>query len=164
MPEADTPEFEDLGDIEIPPKEDIHEERIKSRVEAKIEREQIEDSIRQETGTEKEKPKTPIPPDVPALCFRMIAKAIECPKFELDDEEARTVAHHLTILLPVDGKIISAVIILMVVLNKVITCMDAIKKKLTPAPIAAAQTADPRDSVKPVYKPDMDANQPGAAK
>ena len=141
--------FEDLGPVEVPAKGDLKTEAIKDKVEAKITREVVEAEVRQDTGTEKAKPSTPIPPDVPIMCFKMVAKVIECPRFELDDEEARIVARHLTILIPFEGKIISVIVILMVVLNKTFTCMDAIKKKFAPAP--APMEAPPK-----AYKPDMD--------
>ena len=140
--------FEDLGAVPVPPKGDIKTEAVIDKVTAKIEREEVETVVRKDTGTEKEKPKAPIPPDVPKMIFRIVAHAIECPKFELDDEEARTVAHHLTILIPFEGKIISLIVILMVVANKTLTCMEAIKKKFAPKP--------PADVPDKAYKPEMD--------
>jgi hypothetical protein len=145
---TDEVSFEDLGAVPVPPKGDIKTEALVDKVTAKIEREEVETVVRKETGTEKEKPKTPIPPDVPKMIFRIVARAIECPRFELDEEEARTVAHHLTILIPFEGKIISVVVILMVIANKTLTCMDAIKKKFAPKP--------PADVPEKAYKPEMD--------
>jgi hypothetical protein len=139
--------FNDEGSIEIPDKGDMKTEAIVDQTKTKILREQIEGEVRQETGTEKEKPKTPIPADVPKLCFRMVAKYIECPKFEIDDDEARTIAHHLTILIPIEGKLISVIVILMVVVNKVIVCMDAIKRKMQ---------GDVKDDLKPGDKANPD--------
>lgn len=124
--------FEDKGPIEVPTKGDIITENLIDKTKKKITREEIEKQVRAETGTEPEKPKTPIPADVPQLCFHAVAKLIDCPKFELDADEARTIAHHLTILIPIEGKMISVVVILMVVVNKVITCMDAIKRMFKP--------------------------------
>jgi hypothetical protein len=152
MPPVDENEvsFQDLGNVPVPEKGDIREEARVDRVTEKIAREEVEKAVRQETGTEKEKPKTPIPPDVPIICFKIAARFIECPKFELDEEEARILAHHLTILIPFEGKIISVIVILMVVANKVLACTDAIKKKFAPKPA-------PEEAPVKTYRPEMDA-------
>jgi len=126
----DNIEFKDLGKIAIPDKGDIKTERIVADVEKKIAKEQIEGAVREDTGTAPEK-KGQLTKDVPQMAFRVIASVIECKKFELDDTEAQTVAANLNILLPLDGKIVAVFVILLIVLNKVYVCMDAIKAKAT---------------------------------
>lgn len=95
----------------------------------------------------------------------MVADFIDCPKFNLSDEEAGIVAKHLTILLPFEGWMVSAIVILMVIINKVIICMDAIKKKFgKEKPENAPESKDPRDLVKSVYRPEMDTKADQAKK
>ena len=128
--------FEDKGKIPIPDKGDINQEKMISQVEKKIEREQIEQGVRKDTGTEPEK-KGSLTYDVPQMAFRVIAGVIDCKRFELSDEEARIMATHINILLPLEGKIISIFVILMIVLNKTYACMDAIKRLQTRGSVEA---------------------------
>lgn len=119
--------FEDKGNIEIPEKGDIRREKMISDVKKSLTREQIKDEVKDETGMSEKK--GALTKDVPQLVFKMGAKLIGCPKFELDDSEANTMATHLNILLPLDGKLASVVVVVMITLNKVFVCMDAISAK-----------------------------------
>jgi hypothetical protein len=120
--------FEDKGSIVIPEKGDVREEKIISDVSKGIQRDQIKTKLTEESGTAPEKKGT-LTKDVPQVLFKMGAKFIDCPKFELDDQEAQTMATHLNILIPLEGKMVSLVVILMIVVNKMYVCMDAIKRK-----------------------------------
>ena len=121
--------FIDVGKSDVADKGNVVEEKMRADITKKIQKEGIETEVRQETGTEKTAASGSFTKDVPQLMFRIIADVIECPKFRLDDSEAATFAQHLNILLPLDGKIASLVVILMITLNKVFACLDAIKKK-----------------------------------
>ena len=126
---SDEISFEHKGNIEIPEKGDVATEKIIQEVNAKIKKEQIEGEIRKDTpGAEPEK-KGSLTKDVPQAVFRLVARVIECEKFKLDDDEAATFAANLNILIPIEGKIAAFLIILLIVLNKVYICMDAIKAK-----------------------------------
>ena len=103
---SDEVAFEHTGDIAIPDKGDINEEKMIASVKKKIQKEVIEDSVRKEEGAEKEKAGT-MTKDVPQLVFKICSKAIACPKFELDDSEAATMATHLNVLIPLSGKMAS---------------------------------------------------------
>ena len=120
--------FKDLGNIEIPDKGDVKTEKIVAEVERKIAREQIEGVVRQDTGTEPEKKGT-LTKDVPQAAFRIMAGIIDCQKFMLTDDEAAAFAANLNILIPVEGKIAALMVLILITLNKVWICMDAIKLK-----------------------------------
>lgn len=120
--------FEHKGNIEIPDKGDVKTEKIVSDVEKKIAREQIEGAVRQDTGTAPDKKGT-LTKDVPQAAFRILAGVIDCPKFQLTDDEAASFAANLNILIPVEGKIAALLVLILITLNKVWTCMDAIKMK-----------------------------------
>lgn len=126
--------FEDKGNIIVPEKGDVRTEKMVSDVKKGITKDQIKDELKQESGAVEPK-KGSLTKDVPQLMFKVVAKTINCPKFELDDSEAQTMATHLNILLPIEGKVASVVVILMITINKVYTCMDAITAKLRPASI-----------------------------
>jgi hypothetical protein len=121
--------FQDMGASEVADKGDPVLEKMRAEVVKKVTKEGIEAEVRQETGTEKTEAKGNFTKDVPQLAFRIIGDVIECPKFRLDDDEAAKFAYHLNILLPLDGKIASLVVLLMITLNKVYVCLDAIKRK-----------------------------------
>jgi len=122
--------FEHKGNIAIPEKGDPVTEKMIQDINKKIVKEGLEGEIREATGTEKESSKKGnITKDVPQVVFRIIAAQIPCKKFELDDSEAETIAANLNILLPVDGKIAALIIIVLIVLNKVYVCLDAINAR-----------------------------------
>lgn len=125
---SDEVSFEDKGDIPVPDKGDITTEKVKASVKKKIQKEVIEQEVRKEEGAEKA-PVSAMTKDVPQLLFRIGAKVIQCPKFELDDGEASTMATHLNILFPISGKLASVIVIVMITLNKVYICMDAIQAR-----------------------------------
>jgi hypothetical protein len=133
--------FTDHGKIAIPEKGDIATEKIIADVNKKIAKETIEAGIRQETGTAPEK-KGNLTKDVPQMVFRIAASVIGCKKFELDDDEASTIAANLNILIPIEGKIAALVVILMITLNKVYICLDAIKLKFGTKPIDEPPTKE----------------------
>jgi hypothetical protein len=145
---SDTIDFKDLGNKDIPDKGEIREEKMEEDITRKIVKEEKEKEIRNETGTEPEQ-KGSFTKDVPQLAFRIIGDMIPCPKFYLSDEEARIFAAHLNILIPVQGKIASLVVIIMISLNKVYACLDAIKRRSQPkmaneeAGVVVEQTAEP---------------------
>ena len=125
---AEEIKFEHKGNIEIPDKGDIKTEKIVADVEQKINREKIEGAVRQDTGTAPEKKGT-LTKDVPQAAFRIIAGVIDCPKFMLTDDEAASFAANLNILIPLEGKLAALMVLILITLNKVWTCLDAIKLK-----------------------------------
>jgi len=128
--------FENKGNIEVPDKGDIRTEKMVEASKKAVDREQIDAEVRKELGAEKgEAAKGSFTKDVPQLVFNLAAKWIDCPRFALDDQEAQTFATHLNIVLPIGGKAASVVILIMITLNKVLLCMDAIKAKFAPPQI-----------------------------
>jgi hypothetical protein len=119
--------FEHKKDIPIPEKGDIRTEKMIADAEKKVKKDAITGAVEEKEGVAKEKVGT-LTHDVPQMGFRVIAGVIDCKKFELSEDEARIFAHHLNILLPLEGKVVSVFVILMIVLNKVYICMDAIKR------------------------------------
>ena len=129
--EKDIAVFNDTGSIpDIPAKEDVKRQKIIADETQKIETEKIKTEVRESLGEEKPAEKGTMTKDVPQLVFKLVGGFIECKKFELDDDEATTMATHLNVLLPLSGKAASVVIVLMITLNKVLACMDSIKAKL----------------------------------
>lgn len=124
--------FEHKPDIKVPDKGDVRQERVIESIEKKMNREQTEAELRGEAGEEPKEKKGSLTKDVPQMIFRICGGFIDCKKFELTDDEAQIMATHLNILLPLEGKIVSVVVILMIVLNKVYQCMDAIKNRGKP--------------------------------
>ena len=130
---GDTPAFEHTGDIaNIPLKDDVKTNKAIADETDRINRTRVQETVRIAMGEQPEKPKPQgtMTKDCPQIVFRIIAGVIGCEKFNLDDNEAATMAEHLNVLIPLSGKAASVVIILMITLNKVYVCMDAIKAKL----------------------------------
>ena len=126
--------FEHKGNIEIPAKGDPVTEKMIQDINKKIQKEGLEGEIRESTGTEKDATKTGgFTKDVPQVVFRIIAHEIPCKNFELTENEAQIMATNLNILVPVDGKIAALIIIVLIILNKVYICLDAIKARGKPA-------------------------------
>jgi hypothetical protein len=125
--------FDHLPDKKIPDRGEIRTEQMTEDIEKKLTKQQLEKQIKTDAGLEPEKVvKGSFTKDVPQLLFRFGAAAIPCPKFNLTDEEAQTFATHLNILLPLEGKLASIVVIVMITLNKVYQCMDAIQARSKP--------------------------------
>ena len=137
--ERDTPQFQHTGDIkDVPPKDDVKTNKVVAETVDKINKERTADAVRVSMGEEPKKAVEPVgtmTKDVPQLIFKLAAGAIECKKFELDDSEAQTMVAHLNVLLPLSGKAASVVIIVMITLNKVLACMDAIRAKMGNTPV-----------------------------
>jgi len=129
--------FEDKGVINIPEKGDIREEKMVSDVKKNLDRKQIKETLEGETGAVEKRGS--MTKDVPQIIFKIGAKFIGCEKFELDDAEAQTFATHLNILIPLEGKLTSLVVILMITVNKIYGCMDAIQAKFKPKTIKKEQ-------------------------
>ena len=121
--------FEDTGKKDVADKGDIKTEALTDKVKTGLKKQEIKTDLQSDAGTGPA-PTGTMTKDVPQMIFRIGASLIGCPKFELTEKEAEDVATHLNILIPMQGKIVSVVFILLIVLNKVYTCMDAIKAKL----------------------------------
>jgi len=121
--------FEDIPDKAIPFFED---KAVEAEVIEKLEKKQIkEEVIEQQTGTIP--PPTSaesVPKELPAIIFRFGSKALDCPWFMLDDEEARALAKHLSILIGAqNSKVYSVFVIAVIVLGKFYNCIDAVKRR-----------------------------------
>lgn len=150
--------FTDLGDKKIPDKGEIRTEQMTEDIEKKLTKQQLEKQIKTDAGIEPERiAKGSFTKDVPQLLFRFGAAAIPCPKFNLTDEEAQTFATHLNILLPIEGKLASIVVIVMITLNKVYQCMDAIQARRTPA--ASKMPNDTPGFAEPPKEPEKKPNE-----
>ena len=150
MADQDTASFEHLGDIPIPEKPDMQRQAMKTQVEHKLMKEDVEKEVRQETGAVPEKKGT-LSPDMPKALFSIAAGFVECPKMNLDEDQAKIYADSLNVLFPVEGKIVALLNIIIITAGKVVTCWDAIKKKFAPAPQPAQAQTPTR-----AYRPEMD--------
>lgn len=112
--------------------DDAEHQKLKRDAVKKLDRAQADQEVRAEAGIT-EIPKAPeaIPKELPKLMFHVGAKIIHCEKFELEKDEAATVAKHLSIIIgPVSSKIYSVIIISMVAMSKVSDCFGKISDKL----------------------------------
>ncbi|WAC05658.1 MAG: hypothetical protein OS112_03250 [Methanoregula sp.] len=131
--------FLDVGSKDVPHVEDPNTKKLQAQVIHKIERQQVEEQVREDLGVDKTAI-APVPKEVPWLIFRFGAKTLQCEKFNLDDDEAAALAKHFTVLceaLKIKSWVWSAIIILLVIISKLAQCKDAIlnffKKKETTA-------------------------------
>lgn len=123
--------FEDVKAAETPPVADPGLKRMQAQVINKLEKEQVEQQVREDLGVDKVTAIAPVPKEVPWLIFRFGAKTLQCEKFNLDDEEAAVLAKHFTVLceaLKIKSWVWSAIIILLVLISKLVQCKDAIVK------------------------------------
>jgi hypothetical protein len=143
--------FEDKGDIDVPEKGDVNTEKMAAEVRKKVQKENIETVVRKEEGAEKPvEKKGSMTKDVPQLVFKICAKVIGCKNFELDDSDAQTFATHLNILIPIEGKLASLVVLVMITLNKVYICMDVITAKFASKGALEERGQKPSDLPEPL--------------
>lgn len=146
--------FEHKPDKTVPDKGNIREEEMTEDIAAKLKKQQLEKDMKVAAGVEPEKEKKgSFTKDVPQLLFRFGAAAIPCPKFNLTDEEAQTFAYHLNILLPIEGKLASIVVIVMITLNKVYQCLDAIQARAKPKPMPNNEPGFEKPAPEPEKRP-----------
>ena len=123
---------------------DANEKANRDAAIKKLEKTQTDKQVRAEAGII-EIPKEPeqIPKELPKYLFRSGAKVIGCPKFNIDDDEAKLLAKHISILTGnINSKIFSLIIILIVVISKVVECMEAFKNKFGKKKEAEKKTTD----------------------
>lgn len=135
---TDEIKFDHKGNVPVPEKEDPVTAKMTSEINKKIQKEGIESQVRQDTGTEKTATKTgTMTKDVPQVVFKIAAGMIPCKRFELTEEEAQLMATNLNILIPVEGKIMALLVIILITLNKVYACLDVLKSKMGTASVEA---------------------------
>ena len=134
------------GPNQVGDRADPQQAAMQNSVARSLDRQAAMDAEKERRGIPTKEQKTQaaeIPPDVPKALFRIGAKIVECDKFKLDDEDARTFAKHLTILTGgVNSKIFSAIVILLIIFSKIAECFDAIKRKFFPP--KTGETAAPQ--------------------
>lgn len=126
--------YEKQSDKEVPQTfEDAEHQQMKGKAIRKLEQSQADQEVRAEAGIT-EIPKAPesIPKELPKLMFKVGAKIIRCEKFELEPDEAKDMAKHLSIIIgPVSSKVYSVAIICIIIVSKVNDCFGKIKDKFT---------------------------------
>jgi hypothetical protein len=123
--------YENIPEKAIDEPVDANQKAMKDAAIKKLEKTQIDKQTRAEAGII-DIPKEPeqIPKELPKYIFSVGAKAIHCSKFNIDDDEAKLLAKHISILTGnINSKIFSLIIIIIVVVAKVTECMDAISRK-----------------------------------
>lgn len=96
----------------------------------KLEKAQMDKKVRAAAGIS-EIPKAPesVPKELPMMIFKFCSRAIACPKMELEDDEAKAIAKHLSIIIGAqNSKIYSLFCIIIIILGKVWLCWDAVGK------------------------------------
>ena len=141
--------FTPIPDADVSDKLDAETEHMRKQAENSVNRSIMRKEIEAEKGVAPEKRGT-LTKDTPKAMFRLGAGFIGCDKFNLSDDEATIYANSLNVLFPVEGKIIAVCNIILITLGKVLTCMDAIKKKFAKEPAtppAVKQSKAPEGSV-----------------
>ena len=85
--------------------------------------------------------------DTPKAIFRLCAGFIDCPRFNLSDEEAEIYARSLNILFPIEGKLIAVCNILLITVGKILLCIDAIKAKFGKKEQPPGETEKPDNTI-----------------
>jgi len=121
------------GEMKVTPKiQDAELQKLRTEAIKRLEKAQVDKQIRAEAGlTEIPKEPESIPKELPKMVFKLGAKIISCEKFNLDEEEAKVLAKHLSILIgAISSKWYSAIIIIIIVISKISDCFTGIKKML----------------------------------
>lgn len=124
-------EFEQIPPkkVDYPVDENVAETREK--VLTKLEQKQVENQVKAEAGIiEIPKGTDAIPAELPKYLFKLGANAIQCQRFNLDDDEAKLMAKHISVLTGnINSRWFSFIIILVIVVSKVSGCMEAIRRR-----------------------------------
>lgn len=128
MSESDKIEFEPMASKPVDVPKDSHKEALRDQAISKLEKSQADKQVRAEAGLV-DVPKTPeIPKELPVYLFKLGADCIKCDHFNLNDDEAKLLAKHMSILAgKINSKWLSLLIILIVVLSKITTCIKSVK-------------------------------------
>lgn len=118
---------------EAKPNPDIEDERksdIKKGAFEAIEKKQIEKQARAEAGlTDIPPPSESVPPELPKMLFLACSKIVGCDKLQLDKDEAKIFAKHLSIILgSMNSKIYSLVVIIIITISKIADCWGKAKR------------------------------------
>lgn len=122
----------DISFEEIPEKSfdkitDTSEKELKEASIKKLEKIQMDARVKAEAGI-LPRGESDIPKELPKYLFKIGSKSLSCPRFNIDDDEAKLLAKHLSIITgSVNSKLFSLIIILIVILSKLSECTDAIK-------------------------------------
>jgi hypothetical protein len=144
---ADRIAFTELPPADVAIKHDAEAEKYKAAAEAALKRDAVVRGVKEKAGVPTPPvPGTEIPPDLPKVFFRLGSRVISCEKFRLDDEEARIMAKHLTIICGgVNSRLFSILIIITIIVGKVLECFDAIKTKFSRKSIEKKSEASKED-------------------
>lgn len=95
----------------------------------KLEKAQVDHQVRKEAGIDDVPSATEsIPKEIPKLVFKVASKIIGCERMQVDDEEARIFAKHLSIIIgSISSKKASILIIVLMTVYKISSCVERIK-------------------------------------
>ena len=132
---------------------DASEQELRDASIRKLEKAQVDHQVRKEAGID-DVPSTPesIPKELPKMIFKFGSKVIGCERFQVDDEEARVLAKHMSVLIgSVSSRWYSAIIIIVVVVSKVSDCFERIREmihgKKPEQPIGVPDQKAPRGEI-----------------
>lgn len=115
----------------IPEIKDLEETQMIEKAEKSIKQQEIKEEIKEEIKPVDTPVWDSVPPELPKAIFHVAAKAIECPKMELDARETEYLTRHFSNLLGnPSSKIFSLVVVIVVIASKVVDCKQAIMKKM----------------------------------
>lgn len=127
--ESDKIEFEPMASKPVDVPKDSHKEALRDQAISKLEKLQADKQVRSEAGLV-DIPKTPeqMPKEVPVYLFKLGADCIKCDRFNLNEDEAKVIARHLSILIgKINSRWYSLFIIIILVLSKITSCIGAVK-------------------------------------
>lgn len=116
---------------QLPLVRDAQEAKMEADVTAQLKRKVMRTTKAREMGiTEGGKDAQNISPGLPKLAFAIGANILECPKFNLSDEEAKAFAENLEILLPrLNTKVWAVIGIVSTIGWKLSQCKDAVQSR-----------------------------------
>lgn len=103
-------------------------QELKAQALKKIEKSQVNTQVRAEAGLT-DIPKAPdsVPKEIPKLLFKSGSKIMNCEKFNVDDDEAKMLAKHMSILVgQVNSKWYSLFVIVVILFSKIGECWTAV--------------------------------------
>lgn len=142
-------EFEDIPKKQVDIPMETETEEMKNSAIKKLQSKQVETQVKAEAGiVEIPKSNEQIPKELPQYLFKCGANAIACQKFNLDEDEAKLMAKHLSILTGnINSKWFSFIIVIVVIISKTTNCIEAIQRKFGKKQIPKNETITDTNTV-----------------
>lgn len=126
-------------------------QKLKQESIKKLEKTQMDKQVRAEAGiTEIPKEPESVPKELPKMFFKVGAKIINCERFNIDEEESKVLAKHLSILLgAISSKWYSLIIIFIILISKISDCWEGLAKLFKRKKKEEPQTEEMKEQGRP---------------